>query len=256
MIRIKTSEDIAKLREGGKRHARLLAELAEKVQVGVSTNDINELAKMRIAELGDQSAFFNYQPYGASRPYPSHVCISINDEVVHGIPNEKPRFFADGDVVKIDLGLTHQGMITDAAVTKVLGTPTEAVATLVRVTEASLAAGIAAAQAGSTVGDVSAAIQAVIKPHKYGIIRELAGHGVGYAVHEEPYVPNYGTCGRGAKLKPGMVIAIEPMVTLGSRDIVLNPDGYTYRTLDGSLAVHVEHTILITEHGPEILTAL
>jgi methionyl aminopeptidase len=254
MIRIKTAEEIALLREGGKRHAAILRTLANEVKAGVSTNHINERAKVLIAEGADTSAFFGYQPYSASRPFPSHICVSLNDEVVHGIPNEAPRDFNNGDVVKLDLGLNHKGLITDGAVTLTVGDVSPEVQTLIDTAYQALDAGIAAARAGNTVGDIGAAIQAVIKPHGFGIVRELAGHGVGYSVHEDPYVPNYGTRGRGARLKPGMVLAIEPMITLGKGDIVLNPDGYTYRTEDGSIAVHVEHTIVVTEGDPEILT--
>lgn len=242
------------MREGGKRLARILQMVAEKVAPGVSTAELNSFAEKLVKESGDKAAFLNYQPYGAERPFPAALCVSVNDAVVHGIPNEHPYILKEGDIVSLDMGLTHKGLILDHAVTVGVGAIDEKSAKLLSVTKEALSVGIKASKAGAKTGDVGAMIEAFVKPHRYGIIEELAGHGVGYEVHEDPYVPNYGTAGEGETLLPGMVIAIEPMLTLGGKEIVLDPDGYTYRTADGSRAAHFEHTIAITSKGAEILT--
>jgi methionyl aminopeptidase len=254
MITIKKEKDIVLLREGGKRLATILAKVAAKVAPGVSTKELNDYAEELIRAQGDSSAFLDYQPWGAKRPFPASLCVSINDEVVHGIPNEGKKVLTEGDIVSLDLGLIHEGLITDHAVTVPVGVVSEEHQKFMDVTEEALNVGIKAARAGATTGDIGHAIETFTKPYKYGIIEELAGHGVGYAVHEDPYVPNYGHPGDGPVLKPGMVIAIEPMFTLGKPYIKLDRDGYTYRTKDGSWATHFEHTILITSDGPEILT--
>ncbi len=173
---------------------------------------------------------------------------------MHGIPNEEPKILKEGDIVSIDLGLIHEGLITDHAITVPVGKISKAAEKLLDITKKSLYIGIKHAIAGKRTGDIGYAIEEYARPFNVGIIEELAGHGVGYAVHEEPFVPNYGVKGEGVLLKPGMVIAIEPMFTLGSHLIKLMPDGYTYTTEDGSLAAHFEHTIAITEKGPVILT--
>ncbi len=258
MITIKTEKDIAILREGGKRLARILAAVAEAAKPGVSTADLDALAHTLIAEGGDESAFLGYRPKGASRKYPASLCVSINDEVVHGIPNENPRTLKNGDVVSLDLGLIHEGLITDHAVTVGVGEVSAPAKQLLSVTKDALMVGIAAAEAGKTTGDIGFAIERFVhKSGSFGIVEELTGHGVGYGVHEDPFVPNYGRSGEGAPLRPGMVIAIEPMLTLGGKEIFVADDGYTIRTDDGSTAAHFEHTILITPKGPaEILTRL
>jgi methionyl aminopeptidase len=255
MITIKTKKDIALLREGGHRHAHILRELAKMVQPGVSAAELNARAQQLIEEGGDTSAFLNYKPAGASRPFPASLCVSVNDEIVHGIPNEEEKIFQEGDIVSIDLGLVHKGLITDAAITVPVGTVDKTLERLLADTKAALMAGIREAKGGRRVGDISNAIERCGVAGKYGIVEELVGHGVGYHVHEDPYVPNYGEAGRGAILKPGMVIAIEPMFNLGGPEIVLDLDGYTYLTADGSPSAHFEHTILITKGDPEILTA-
>lgn len=254
MIQIKTKADIAILREGGKRHASILKALAAMVRPGFPAIEIENEARRLIAEGGDASAFLDYTPYGADRPYPAAVCVSVNDEIVHGIPNEKEKILKEGDIVSIDLGLTHKGLITDAAVTVAVGKIAPELETLLDVTKKALYEGIKAAKGGKTVGDIGNAISRVAIPHKYGIVEELAGHGVGYSVHEDPYVPNYGDAGTGEKLVPGMVIAIEPMFNIGTKKIKLDKDGYTYRTADGKPSAHFEHTVLITKGGAEILT--
>ncbi len=255
MIKLKTKEDVAVLREGGKRHASILKEIAAMVKPGVHVVDLDTRAAELIREGGDTPAFLNYQPYGASRPYPATLCISINDEIVHGIPTEGDKVLKAGDIVSIDLGLIHKELITDAAITVPVGTISKELDQLLVTTKEALMAGIKAAKGGARVGDISSAIQRIGVAHGYGIVEELAGHGVGYHVHEDPYVPNFGHAGKGEVLKPGMVIAIEPMFNIGTKKIKLDPDGYTYRTFDGKPSAHFEHTVVITKNGAEILTA-
>ncbi|MEK7213580.1 MAG: type I methionyl aminopeptidase [Patescibacteria group bacterium] len=254
MIKIKTKEDIQILREGGRRHAEILEKLKSMVRPGMSSKALNEEAHRMITEKGDTPAFLNYQPSGATRPFPASICISVNDEVVHGIPNEKEKILKEGDIVSLDLGLIHKGLITDAAITLPVGEISNELKTLLEVTEKALMAGIKAAKGGKTVGDIGVAIERLAVAHNYGIVEELSGHGVGYDVHEDPFVPNYGEAGKGEVLKPGMVLALEPMFNLGNREIFLDKDGYTYRTKDGKPSAHFEHTILITKGDAEILT--
>ncbi|MEK7569531.1 MAG: type I methionyl aminopeptidase [Patescibacteria group bacterium] len=249
----KTKEEIEILREGGKRLGEILQKVGKLVAPGISTKKLDEYAEKLIQEGGDTPAFLNYQPEGAKYPYPASLCVSINDEVVHGIPTAE-KILKDGDIVAIDLGLKHRGLFTDAAISVPVGKIDPESKKLLETTRKALAKGISAARAGNYVGDISYAIESAIRPHGYGIVEILAGHGVGRAIHEDPYVPNFGRPGTGAKLVPGMVIAIEPMVNLGTKNVKLDPDGYTYRTRDGSPSVHFEHTVLITNKGAEILT--
>ena len=253
MAKFKSDEEIDLLRESGKRLARVLQLVGGEIKPGVTTKYLDEVAERLIRETGDMPPFLNYTPHGARKPFPASLCVSVNDEIVHGIPG--PRVIMDGDIVTIDLGLAHKGMITDAALTFPVGNVPEKVLTLIKETEHSLNEGIKAMRVGGRIGDIGAAIERVAHAHKYGIIRELGGHGVGHAVHEEPYVPNYGTKGTGPLLKAGMVLALEPMFTLGKEDIVILPDGYTIVTEDGSLSAHFEHTVAITADGIEVLTA-
>ena len=254
MIKIKKPEEIEILKDGGKRHAFILRELKKMVAPGVTTQSLEDKARELIDEEGDKGAFLNYTPRGAKRAFPAALCVSINNEIVHGIPNEESRVLEEGDVVTLDLGLTHKGLITDSAVTVAVGEVGENERKLIVHTEEALARGIKEAQGGGFVGDISFAIGSFARSLGYGIPDSLAGHGVGYAVHEDPYVPNEGPAGKGERLVPGMVIAIEPMLTLGGDKIVLASDGYTYKTKDGSIAAHAEHTIVITETDPIILT--
>lgn len=256
MIELKSKEDIQILREGGKRHAKIMQALVDMVRPGLVTSELDKEAVRLIKEGGDEASILNYQPYGADRPYPASICVSVNDEVVHGIPTENPQVIHEGDIVSIDFGLTHKGLITDMAVTVRAGKVTPELEDLLATTKAALMAGIKAAKGGKRVGDISSAIELVGLGKKYGIVEELAGHGVGYSVHEEPFVPNYGEPGKGEVLKPGTVIAIEPMFNLGSRHVTLDLDGYTYRTKDGKPSAHFEHTVLITKNSAEILTLL
>lgn len=255
MVTIKTENDIALLREGGKRLARVLRALASEVKPGIRAADLDALAERLVRDGGDKPAFLHYQPEGAPRPYPASLCVSVNDEVVHGIPNEKEKVLREGDIVSLDMGLVHQGRFVDAAVTIGVGAIDKKAGRLLSVTREALLIGIDAARGGGHIGDIGHAIETFIKPIGFGIVRALAGHGVGFAVHEDPYVPNYGHAGKGELLKPGMVIAIEPMINEGTAKVVLDSDGWTFRTADGSRSAHFEHTVLITEGEAEILTA-
>jgi methionyl aminopeptidase len=253
-IIIKSPKEIEILREGGKHLAHVLDIVEKAVRPGISTKELDTLAETTIREFGDVPAFLNYQPYGADFPYPGTICLSINDEIVHGIPKED-HILCEGDIIGLDLGLIHNGLVTDSARTVPVGKISEKAQKLLDTTKKALEVGISAAVPGAHVGDIGYAIERMVKPHKYGIVRELGGHGVGRYVHEDPFIPNWGNRkGVGAKLKPGMVIAIEPMLNDGKRGIVLDKDGYTYRTQDRSLSAHFEHTLLITKTGPEILT--
>ncbi len=254
MITIKTEADIAILRQGGKRLARLLQALSKKVAPGVTPKDLDLLARQIIKEGGDLPAFLNYQPAGASQPFPAALCVSVNDEVVHGIPSDKP--LQDGDIVSLDCGLNHRDRFTDMAITVPVNQVSPQLQTLIKITEEALLAGIKVARAGHTTGDIGVAIATIARRHNYGLVRELGGHGVGFEVHEDPEIPNYGRRGRGVVLKSGMVIAIEPMFNLGQGAVKFLDDGYTVKTIDGLPSAHFEHTVLITDAEPEILTSL
>ncbi len=233
--------------------ATILYKVKEKVAPGVSTKELDDYAFQLIKEMGDIPAFLNYRPEGANTPFPASLCVSINDEVVHGIP-KKERIFKEGDIVSIDLGLKHQGLFTDMALTVPVGKVSAGAAKLVEVTENALRVGIGAAVAGNTVGDIGYAVESFVRPHRYGIVEALAGHGVGRAIHEDPFIPNFGQKGKGEKLVSGMVVALEPMLNNGTKNVTLDKDGYTFRTADGKKSAHFEHTILITENEAEILT--
>lgn len=255
MIRLKSKEDIVILREGGRRHAAIMRELAAAVRPGVTAVELNILAEELIKAGGDGAAFLGYRPEGAPRPYPASLCVSVNEEVVHGIPNETAKTLREGDIVSLDLGLVHKGLITDMAVTVPAGKISPELKALSDCAKEALNAGIMAAKGGRRLGDISAAVERVGTAGGYGIVRELSGHGVGFRVHEDPFVPNYGEAGRGLVLKPGLVIAIEPMFNLGDRAVELQRDGYTWKTADGKPSAHFEHTVLITKGNAEILTA-
>jgi len=241
--------------EAGKRLGNVLRQLAKKVSPGVSTEELDDLAEELIRAGGDKPAFLGYTPEGASRAYPATLCVSINDEIVHGIPNEAPKVLKAGDIVSLDLGLVHNGIIVDSAITVPVAQVDPESLALIRKTDEALAAGIAAAKVGGHVGDISHAIEETYKGTGFSIVKVLGGHGVGELVHEEPFVPNYGKAGEGEELVEGMVLALEPIATTGKGSVVLAPDGYTYRTKDGSRAAHSEHTILIEKSGTRIITA-
>ena len=251
---VKNNAERATLIEAGKRLASVLEALTEKAVPGVSAEELDDLAEALIREKGDTPAFLGYTPEGAARPYPATLCVSINDEVVHGIPNESPRTLKDGDIVGLDLGLIHDGVIVDAATTVAVGKESAATKKLLAATEKALEAGIAAAIAGNRVGDISAAIQKEIEGAGLSVVKALGGHGVGDRVHEEPFIPNYGRPGTGEELTEGMVLALEPISSEGKGAVILAPDGYTYRTKDGSRSAHFEHTILVQKGKPLVVT--
>jgi methionyl aminopeptidase len=254
VISIKTQKEIESLIEGGRRHKIILDKLRSLVAPGVSTLLFEEETQKMLKEFGDKSSFFGYTPHGAKRAYPASVCVSINDEIVHGIPNENPRKLKEGDIVSLDLGLVHNGMFVDGAITVPVGEVSKEVKRLMQATKESLEAGIKACKVGNTIGHIGEAIEKVSEKYQFSIVDDLCGHGVGHAVHEDPYVPNFGNAGEGPILKEGMVIAIEPMLSLGGPEIKIESDGYTYKTKDGSLSAHEEHTIVITDKGPIVVT--
>lgn len=244
--RVKTQEEIAHMRESGKILAAILKQVSATLEPGMTGLDVSAFAKKELKMYGATAPFLGYGGY------PDVICISVNDEVVHGIPNATP--FKDGDVVGFDFGVKYGGMITDSAFTKIIGTSTKSKKRLLKETERSLYAGIEQVKGGVRVGDIAASIQKVLDHAQLGIIRELVGHGVGHHVHEDPNIPNYGNAGTGPVLKAGMTIAIEPMATLGQHHIKMDDDGWTIRTADKTISAHFEHTVLITPDGYEILT--
>lgn len=248
--RVKTDQEIADMRTSGRMLATVLKALQKFVEPGQSTKDIADFAAHELKGLGGEPAFLGYQGFS------DVICISVNDEVVHGVPR-KDKIIQQGDIVGLDFGVNYNKMITDAAITVIAGQALkpEHVA-LVRTTEESLRAGIKKVKDGVLTGDIGAAVQAILDPKGYGIVRDLVGHGVGHFVHEDPNVPNYGRKGSGDRLKAGMTIAIEPMATLGGYGVMVDADGWTIRTRDSSLSAHFEHTVLITESGAEVLTKL
>ncbi len=256
MIIIKTPAEIEILREGGKRLATVLNKVKDMVAPGVSTMDLDRYAEKLIREMGDSPAFLNYRPEGAKTPFPASLCVSINDEVVHGIPGEE-KILQEGDIVSIDLGLMHKELYTDMAMTVSVGEVSISSQKLMEVTEQALKVGISEARAGNRVGDIGYAIENFVRSQgRYGIVEVLSGHGVGLAIHEDPYIPNFGKRGTGAKLVPGMVVALEPMLNAGTKNVRIAKDNWTFLTADGKRSAHFEHTILITEGEPEILTKI
>lgn len=250
ITKVKTPKEISAMRESGRMLAVVLELLQRSINPGMTSKDLANLAAKELKSLGGEPAFLGYQGFT------DVLCVSINDEVVHGIPGPK-RVLKDGDVVGLDFGVRYRGMITDAAVTVILGKqPDNRVRELVEATRESLVAGIAAAHGGCQIGDIATAVQAVLDEHKLGIVRDLVGHGVGHDLHEEPNIPNHGRRRSGMVLETNMTIAIEPMATLGDFRVYIAPDGWTVRTRDGSLSAHFEHTILLTGTGAEILTAI
>lgn len=251
---VKTSEERAGIVESGRRLGAVLEALAKTVAPGVSTQTLEDLAVKLIRDGGDEPAFLGYTPEGADRPFPAGLCLSINDEVVHGIPNEAPKILKEGDIVGLDLGLIHKGFVSDSAVTVAVGKVSAEARSLMQATENALHNGIAAAKVGGRIGDISNAIEETFKGTGFSLVRVLGGHGVGNHVHEEPFVPNVGHPGTGEEITNGMVLALEPIANAGKAAIVLAPDGYTYRSKDGSLSAHFEHTILIEDAGVTVLT--
>ena len=252
MITIKTPEQIEALRETGKIHAQILDKLQMMIKPGISAADLDKEAYRLVSEAGAKPSFLGYQPDKSYPKYPASLCVSINEVIVHGIPTED-MMIKQGDLVSIDLGVNYRGVFTDSARTIIVGQVPADVQKMVYDTKEALHRGIEAAVVGNTVGDIGYAIES-FNNKRYGNVKELSGHGVGLEVHEDPYVPNYGKPGTGAELKPGMVLAIEPMFNMGTSDIHFHDDQYTVTTADKAPSAHFEHTVLITEDGPEILT--
>lgn len=248
MTQIKSAKEIEAMREAGKMLAHVLSTVKQQTELGMSTKDLANIAKKELKTLGGQPTFLGYQGF------PDVLCVSLNDEVVHGIPSTTKKI-NEGDLISIDFGVTHKGMVTDAAISYFVGEVKDTKKLeLIATTEFALEEAVKVLKHGVRVGDISAAAQAVIEEHNFGIVRDLVGHGVGHELHELPNIPNYGHRGTGPKLSAGMTIAIEPMVTLGTHKVIVDSDGWTVRTADGKLSAHFEHTILITETGHEILT--
>jgi methionyl aminopeptidase len=240
------------MRQAGRIVAEVLALVESELKPGVSTAHLDRLAERHIRSAGAVPSFKGYGH--RSNPFPASLCISLDEEVVHGIPGE--RTIREGQIVSVDAGAIYDGWHGDGARTFLVGSPSNGVSELVDTTRVAMMAGIAAAVPGAHLADISAAIEDVARPHGYGIVRQFVGHGIGTEMHQEPQVPNYRTGVRGMKLVPGICLAIEPMLTLGTGDVEVKPDGWTVVTSDGSLAAHFEHTIAVTEQGPEILTTV
>jgi len=250
-IPIKDRNGIAKMREACAIAATVLEGLKPLVQPGVTTQDLEEAGRDAIARLGARSACFGYQH--GSRRYPAHTCISVNEEVVHGIPSFR-RVLRDGDIVSLDIVVWYNGYIGDNAFTVPVGSVSAASEKLLRVTREALGIGIQQAQIGQRIGDISSAIQTFVESHGFSVVRDMVGHGVGSSMHEPPEIPNFGKRGTGDRIKPGMTLAIEPMVNAGGFKTKTLSDGWTVVTADGTPSAHFEHTVLTTDRGPEILT--
>lgn len=248
MIVVKSSSELERMRCSGKMVAEVLECIREKMRPGITTLELDRFAEAQCKKMKARPAF---KGYGG---FPYTICASPNDRVVHGFPNSVP--LVDGDIVSIDFGLIFDGFYGDSAVTFSVGEIALETQKLLDVTRQSLEDGIAAAQAGGRLSDISHAVQVCAEAHGYGVVREFVGHGIGQALHEDPQIPNYGAAGRGPQLRPGMTLAIEPMINSGTASVKVLEDGWTAVTLDGGLSAHFEHTVAVTENGPEILTKL
>ncbi len=246
MVTLKSPREIAKMRASGKITSRVLSDLMKAARPGMTTAELDQLAERAIRAAGGTPTFKGYNGF------PGSVCASVDDQVVHGIPGS--RVLREGDLLSIDIGTTLDGYVSDSAVTIPIGDVSEIAGRLLQVTRECLTVGVAAMKCGGRLGDIGAAVQAHAERHGFGVVRELVGHGVGQAMHEEPQVPNYGEPGTGMELRAGLVLAIEPMITEGSPRIRILKDGWTVVTADGKLAAHFEHTVAVTENGPQILT--
>ena len=254
VVELKTPAEIEAMRPAGRVVATALAQIRKQASVGISTLELDEIARAVLAEHGATSPFLHYQPSFAHSRFPAVICASVNDAALHGIPDGYR--LAPGDPLSVDAGATLDGWVADAAISFTVGPAQDGDARLIAATQDALAAGIAAAVPGARIGDISAAVGAVGRGGGYGISTELGGHGVGRSMHEDPHIPNLGKPRRGMRLVPGLVIAIEPwFMAGGSDDCYLDEDGWTVRTADGSRAAHSEHTIAVTADGPRILTS-
>ncbi|WP_214403867.1 type I methionyl aminopeptidase [Pseudonocardia lacus] len=254
MIELKSPAEIERMRTTGQFVAQVLAELAAMAEVGVNLLDLEHHARDMIRRRGAESCYWDYAPSFGNGPFRNVTCLSVNDAVLHGLPHD--YVLRDGDVLTADIAVGIDGWVADAARTVVVGTPADQDLRLVRATEEALVAGIAAARPGNRMGDISAAIEAVASGYGYPINTEFGGHGLGRTMHEDPHVPNKGRAGRGLKLRAGMTLALEPWLARTTDRIVFDPDGWTIRSADGSRTAHSEHTIAITDDGPQVLTRL
>ncbi|MEK7150677.1 MAG: type I methionyl aminopeptidase [Patescibacteria group bacterium] len=249
---ISKKTDIDALCEGGHLLATVLKDVVRETKLGVKTKYLDEVAESGIRNIGGRPSFKNYKTHGTKIFYPASLCVSINDEVVHAIPGD--RILTAGDIVGLDIGMEYKGFYTDMAVTVGVGAIDKESERLINVTKKSLMIGIAEIRPGARVGDIGNAIQKYAEGEGFGIVRELVGHGVGLAVHEEPEIPNWGREGTGHELVEGMVLAIEPMLTVGSPRVKVSRDGWAWKTQSGNNAAHFEHTIIITKNGAKIIT--
>lgn len=249
MINIKTQQEIEVMHKGGKILADILRKLSKAVKPGITTNDLEKLAKELVLSYGVKPSFLGYDGY------PAVLCTSVNEEIVHGVPSD--RILKNGDILKLDTGIFHKDFHTDSAITVLVGdvegAPLQAVK-LINATKEALNIGTSKARVGNTLGDIGSAIQKYVEQNGFNVVRDLVGHGIGKELHESPQIPNYGKLGEGEKLQVGMVLAIEPMVVIGGWKIKNSKDGFGFVTKDGGLAAHFEHTVAITEQGPVILT--
>ena len=252
-ITIKTGAEIETMRGSGKAASILLQRIGEAVRPGISTYDLDQISRKTIQELGGISSFLGYQPPNHT-PYPATICSSINEEIVHGIP-KKNRILKEGDLLGLDVAIITDGYHGDNAFTFPLGKVSREAQKLIEVTKASLYKAIDAAKPGNRLGDVGFAVQSYVESNGFSVVRDLCGHGIGGKMWEKPQVPNYGEPGKGVRLKPGMVVAIEPMVCVGTYEIEFLEDGWTAVTADGNISAHFEHTVAILSDGPEILTS-
>jgi methionyl aminopeptidase len=248
MVILKLPDEIEKARASNRIVAEVLSRLREKVKPGVTTRELNKLAEEVTEKRGAKPAFKGY------RGFPYSLCTSVNDQVVHGMPSE--RVLVEGDIIGIDFGVYHHGYFGDAAITLPVGKVDKKALMLMQVTEQSLYAGIEQIRAGNRLGDISAAVQGKVEIAGFSVVRDYVGHGVGKNLHEDPQIPNYGKKGRGVLLKTGMILAIEPMINEGDYKVRVLPDGWTVVTVDGSLSAHFEHSVAITDKGPDILSKL
>lgn len=246
MIILKTPGEIAVMREGGKRLAKILQELVSQAKAGARQKELDKLAEKLAYKFGGRPSFLNY------KNYPASLCVSVNNEIVHGLP--KNREFKEGDIISLDFGFWYKGLCTDMAITCGVGEISPQAERLILTTKKALERGEAEVKPGNYIGDISFAIQNYVEKEGFSVVRELVGHGVGRKVHEDPKIPNFGKKGEGIKLKTGMTLALEPMVNMKTWKVKLLADGWTFVTADGKLSAHFEHTVVVTEKGCEVLT--